>query len=123
MRSISRIRSLEKQHTFYEYVVTHHIGYLEEIDDGTGMDPQSYVLELNSNVSSSHLLSFTMNLMKLYYQYDNGSTLTIMASKTSLQSHNHPIAQAHYDDDRGTLYITLNPVNQPVRTIKLSPKW
>jgi hypothetical protein len=41
MQTISTERAAQHKHSFYEYVVSRHIGRLKTIDTGTGLDPTS----------------------------------------------------------------------------------
>lgn len=107
--SMSHIAKQKKQahaHTFFQYVVTHHIGTLTEVDDGTGLDPQSYVLNIPNPISPKLLPAWTENLMRLYYQYDDGSTLSVFANEPHQKSPVE-IAQAYYDGDNQILMMTI----------------
>jgi hypothetical protein len=116
-------RAKAHKHSFYEYVLTHHIGKLEEIDDGTGLNPLSYVLTLDHNIPDDKLQSYVYDLIRLYAAYDHGQTLTIMVNTASLR---HPvqIAQAHYDDDEDVLTLHLTPLDGHWRTVVFKQlKW
>lgn len=123
MNIIAGERAKAHKHSFYEYVVTHHIGKLEEIDDGTGLDPISYVLTLDHNIPDDKLQSYVYNLIQRYVAFDHGETLTIMVKTASL-GHPTQIAQAHYDDDEDVLTLHLTPLDGHWRTVVFKQlKW
>jgi hypothetical protein len=120
---IAEQRAKAHKHSFYEYVVTHHIGKLEEIDDGTGLNPLSYVLTLDHNVSNTQLQSYVYDLIHRYVAYDHGQTLTVMVA-TASSGHPIQIAQAHYDDDEDVLTLHLTPLDGHWRTVVFKQlKW
>lgn len=107
MHRIAAQRAQAHAHTFDEYVITHHVGELTTIDDGTGIDPASYVLTLDHPVPVQRAAAFTTTLMKLYVTYDRGQILTLvyLDPKTGKR---HPIAEAEYNDDHKTLSVTVS---------------
>lgn len=122
MKNMSKQAQQENKHTFYEYVVTHHIGRLVLIDDGTGLDPASYMLELPQPIPPSQAENFSMNLMKLYVTYDHGQILSIVYTDPVTKKH-HPIADIHYDDDRKLVTLTLTDQTGQTHRIVQHVNW
>lgn len=122
IRVIGKERSAAHKHSFYEYIVTHHLGTLQEIDDGTGLDPLSYILVLNQPVPESDLQAYTTDLMHKYVIYDSGSTLTI-EYKPPGQTKPIQLAQANFDDDAGALILTLHPQSSQSRQVVMHVNW
>jgi len=122
IRVIGAQRAVAHKHSFYQYIVTHHIGTLQEIDDGTGLDPLSYVLTLNHPVPEHQLQSYATDLMHKYVLYDSGSTLTI-EYKALGQTKPTQLAQANFDDDAGALILTLHPQSNNSRQIVQHVNW
>ncbi|MCL6547628.1 MAG: hypothetical protein K6T30_01815 [Alicyclobacillus sp.] len=106
MRQIAAERERQHKQSFYQYVVTHHIGSLQEIDDGTGFDPVSYLLTLDHPVPPGRIAAFATHLMKLYVTFDHGQILSIVY-KDPHSGRQRPLADVHYDDDAHVLTVTV----------------
>jgi len=104
---IAKRRRLEHKHVFYQYVVTHHVGQLTEIDGGTGLDPLSYLLTIDYRVPDKQLPTFTTDLMKKYVTEDSGETLSIIYKDPQTGART-PIADVHFDDSSGTVSETFH---------------
>ncbi|MCL6452354.1 MAG: hypothetical protein K6T78_01860 [Alicyclobacillus sp.] len=122
MQQVHAVRAAEHKHTFDEYVVTHHLGTLELIDSGTGLDAMSYVLTVNRPVPDAQRAAWAENLMRLYVQYDHGSLLTIQSINPTTHKPN-PIAQCHYDDDTRQFQMTVDLSNGQTRVINQVVNW
>jgi len=101
----AQAQMLHKQ-TFVEYVAKHHMGQLYLIDDGTGLDPSSYMLVLNHPVPDVQEESLTMQLMQLYVQYDHGQALSIVYTNPKTDKR-RPLADVNFDDDNKVLVMTI----------------
>lgn len=99
----------EHKHTFVEYVAAHHLGRLVLIDDGTGLDPSFYMLELYHPVPDAQEESEAIFLMKYYVQNDNGQAMSIVYTDPKTGKR-RPMAEINFDDDEHLLNLTL--INQ-----------
>ncbi|MBX5435979.1 MAG: hypothetical protein IRZ33_02025 [Alicyclobacillaceae bacterium] len=114
MRQIAAQRAREHKQSFYQYVVTHHIGSLQEIDDGTGFDPVSYLLTINHPLPADQAFAFATNLMKRYVLFDHGQLLSIVY-KDPQSGRQRPLADVHYDDDAHVLSVTVTDASGNAR--------
>lgn len=113
MLNLSAKRAAEHKHSFMEYVTTHHLGDLTEIDTGTGLDPMSYILTLNHVLPDADRTNFALDLSQRYFTYDRGQQLTIVYVDPSTHKQ-YPVAETHYD--RQTKKLTLNVTSQSGQT-------
>lgn len=122
MKQTARTVAAQHKHTFYEYVVTHKLGTLAEIDTGTGIDPMSYILTLSKNVPDNQRVSFATDLARRYAEYDHGSILTIVYvnPKTHKQQ---AVAESHYDDDHKQLQLTVTFSSGQTQQINERENW
>jgi DNA-binding transcriptional regulator YbjK len=121
MRQVAAARAAAHKHSFYEYVVTHHIGQLTDIDTGTGIEPMSYVLTLGHPLPVDQRLSFAVEMARLYALYDHGQSLTIVFADPATKRQ-QTLAETQYDaqarqltvlwaDDQGSMHTVKQPVN------------
>jgi hypothetical protein len=122
VKSITEQRLAEHKHSFMGYVTSNHIGKLMEIDSGTGLDPMSYVLQLDHPVPDSEKASFTMDMIQKYVQYDRGSVLTIvyLNPTTKIQT---PIAEAHYNRVDGRVSLSIHMDNGETKSLVVKENW
>lgn len=122
MRAIGRARAAEHQHTFTEYVQTHHLGTLVTIDDGTGIDPVSYLLNLSHPVADKQREALALQLMKIYATEDHGQLLTIafIDPRTKVSE---PVAEADLNDESNTLQLTVHFTNGTERVTTRHVQW
>lgn len=122
MQAIGAKRASQHQYTFTEYVQNHHLGTLLTIDDGTGLDPISYVLNLNQPVADSAREALIVQLMKVYATRDHGVLLTLdYVDPTTKQS--HAIAEANLNDDTNTLILTVHYTDGTEKVTTEHVKW
>ncbi|CAM3696126.1 hypothetical protein [Alicyclobacillus pomorum] len=122
MKSITTQRLAEHKHSFMGYVTSNHVGKLVEIDSGTGLDPMSYVLQLDHPVPDSEKASFTIDMMQKYVQYDRGSVLTVVYVNptTKVQI---PVAEAHYNRVDGRVSVAVHMDNGETKSLVVKEKW
>lgn len=106
MNKVAGQRAQQHKQTFYQYVVTHHLGKLLLIDSGTGLDAMAYVLQMPNQIPDSQRASFAENLMHLYVKYDHGTLLSIVYVNPSTQVR-LPVAECHYDMDSREFNMTI----------------
>ncbi len=122
MKDIAAKRRAEHKQSFMSYVTEHHLGTLVEIDSGTGLDPMSYVLEVNQPVADSEKVSFALDLLHRYNQYDHGTLLSIAYVKPGTNQHK-PIAEAHYNPVNHTVSLTVHLDSGETKTIVQNVNW
>jgi hypothetical protein len=122
MKQVAAARAKEHKHSFYEYVLTNHIGTLTEIDTGTGLDPMSYIVTLHHSIADSAKAAFAEDLMKHYVQYDHGSVLSIvyLDPKTNRRQ---PLAECRYDRLQGTVTITVTFDSGQTQVVRRQVNW
>lgn len=112
----------EHRHTFVEYVVQHQLGKLVLIDDGTGLDPSFYMLELNKPVPDAEQESDALYWMKYYVQNDHGQALSVVYTDPATGKR-RPMAEIHYDDNQHLLTLTLTNQEGVSRKIVRRENW
>lgn len=122
MEKVAKQRAAENKHSFYQYVVTHHIGQLQDIDDGTGFNPEAYTLVLNHRVPDAKEQEYVTGLMKLYVEYDHGQTMTIVYHDPRTHAL-RPIADLSFDDDHGVLSETLTLHSGGLKKMQQHVNW
>ncbi|MCL6444074.1 MAG: hypothetical protein K6T83_11565 [Alicyclobacillus sp.] len=122
MKQIAAARKAAHKVSFYQYVTLHHIGTLTNIDDGTGFDPNSYVLTLSSQIPAASEQEYVTSLMKRYVEYDNGQLLTIVYQDPRTHAQ-HPVATVHYDDDEHVLTVALTMATGKTERIVKHVDW
>ncbi len=122
MRQAARTAAAKHQQTFDEYVLTHKLGKVAEIDTGTGIDPMSYILTLTKSVPDNQRAAFATDLAHRYAEYDHGSVLIIVY--VNPQTHKQqPIAESHYDDARKQLQLTVTFSSGQTQQINEHENW
>ncbi|MCL6516308.1 hypothetical protein [Alicyclobacillus sp.] len=106
---------------FSQYVVDHGIGRVELMHDASGFDEDFMVLHLSHPVAEDQLQAQATAWMKLYYQLDGGTTLTMdyvdaATGKRVVQ------ADAVYDPQKQTLSLTLNEGGER-RLVRIPAAW
>lgn len=112
----------QHRQTFVEYVADHHLGKLVLIDDGTGLDPSFYMLELNKPVPDTKEESEALFLMKFYVVHDHGQALSIVYTDPKTGKR-RPMADINYDDDKDILNLTLTNQEGVSRKIVRHENW
>lgn len=122
MRKTGAQRAAEHKISFYEYVVQHHVGQLTDIDDGTGFDPNSYVLTIDHRIQDAKIKEYALRLMKLYVMYDRGQALTVMV-QPSPKLRALPMADVVYNDESHVVTLSVMEKNGDIRSSVLHVNW
>ncbi|MCL6515926.1 hypothetical protein [Alicyclobacillus sp.] len=122
MRQVAAARAAEHKHSFYEYVISHHIGQLTDIDTGTGIEPMAYVLTLNHPLPADQRVSFAIEMAHLYAQYDHGTSLTIVYNDPATKRQ-QTLAETQYDPGARVLTVVWSDGEGQMRSQKQSVDW
>jgi hypothetical protein len=122
MRHEAETRQSAHRVSFYEYVVTHHLGELEDLADGTAIDASTYVLTLNQPVADQDIERTIIQLMQLYVQYDHGEALILRCTDPA-SSRPVEVAEAHYNPAKHQLSLNLRPRQGPQTHVVLDEPW
>jgi hypothetical protein len=122
MKDIAAKRAAQHKQSFMSYVTANHLGTLVEIDSGTGLDPMSYVLEVNHPVPDAEKASFALDLMRRYAEYDHGTLLSISYVQPGTTKHTS-IAEIHYNPVDHTVIVTVHLDSGETKTITQSVNW
>lgn len=122
MHQMASKRASEHKVTFAEYVHNHHLGTLEVIDDGTGMNAVAYDLQLNRSVPDAQRVSLALSLIETYAKDDHGELLTI--DHIDPQTHlDEPIATCTLNETLTKLTLTVHFSDGQQKVINRQVNW
>jgi hypothetical protein len=122
MKDIAAKRAAQHKQSFMSYVTENHLGTLVEIDSGTGLDPMSYVLEIDHPVPDTEKASFALDLMHRYAEYDHGTLLSISYVQPGTSKHT-PIAEVHYNPVNHAVVATVHLDSGETQTVTKKVDW